>query len=113
MSTTTIRLPDELKARVASAAEAAGLTTHGFILRAIEAQTAAAEEQAEFERLAEKRWREFERTRTAIPLEDAARHLRDLAAGGKDVLRPQVRRIEPGLPVGRRAPPASRTRRSR
>ena len=30
--TTTIRLPDELKARIASAAERAGKTTHSFII---------------------------------------------------------------------------------
>ena len=35
MSTTTIRLPDELKMRVADAAERAGMTPHGFILEAI------------------------------------------------------------------------------
>lgn len=35
MGTTTIRLPDALKARVAKAAEAAGTTAHNFILEAI------------------------------------------------------------------------------
>ena len=35
MSTTTIRLPRELKERVARAAERAGTTPHGFILEAI------------------------------------------------------------------------------
>ncbi|UYC14309.1 hypothetical protein [Xanthomonas sp. CFBP 8445] len=30
MSTTTIRLPDALKARIAKAAEAAGTTSHNF-----------------------------------------------------------------------------------
>ena len=36
MSTTTIRLEDDLKARVAAAAERAGVTAHAFILDAIE-----------------------------------------------------------------------------
>ncbi|MDE2257829.1 MAG: CopG family transcriptional regulator, partial [Xanthomonadaceae bacterium] len=31
MSTTTIRLPDDLKARIATAAERAGTTSHNFI----------------------------------------------------------------------------------
>lgn len=35
MSTTTIRMPDELKTRVAAAAKRAGTTPHGFILEAI------------------------------------------------------------------------------
>ncbi len=34
MGTTTIRLPDELKARVAAAAKQAGTTSHNFILEA-------------------------------------------------------------------------------
>jgi predicted transcriptional regulator len=39
MSTTTIRLPDELKARVARAAKRAGTTAHGFIVEAIAEKT--------------------------------------------------------------------------
>lgn len=35
MSTTTIRLPEELKVRIARAAEQAGTTAHHFILEAI------------------------------------------------------------------------------
>ena len=35
MTTTTIRLPDELKARIAKAAKQAGTTSHNFILEAI------------------------------------------------------------------------------
>ncbi len=106
MTTTTIRIPDELKLRVAAAAEAAGLTAHGFILRAIETQTAEAEEQAEFERLADERWKQFQSTRLAIPLDEARRYLLDRAAG-KDVPRPKARRIELA------APPAPRARRTR
>ena len=62
MTTTTLRLPEDLKTRVASAADSAGLTAHGFMLRAIEAQTAEAEEQAAFERLASKRWKQYLRS---------------------------------------------------
>lgn len=35
MSTTTIRLPEELKARVAAAADNVGVSSHSFILQAI------------------------------------------------------------------------------
>ena len=41
MSTTTIRLPEELKARVAEAARKAGASTHSFILEAITEKTQA------------------------------------------------------------------------
>jgi predicted transcriptional regulator len=36
MSTTTIRLPEALKARIDAAAERAGQSTHSFIIAAIE-----------------------------------------------------------------------------
>ena len=39
MSTTTIRLPDELKERVAQVAQAAGLSAHAFIVQAIAEKT--------------------------------------------------------------------------
>ncbi|WP_396190587.1 DUF1778 domain-containing protein, partial [Flavobacterium sp.] len=35
VATTTIRLPDDLKARIADAAKQVGTTTHSFILAAI------------------------------------------------------------------------------
>jgi predicted transcriptional regulator len=47
-STTTLKLPDELKLRVAEAAESAGKSPHAFMLEAIEAQTRLAERRREF-----------------------------------------------------------------
>ena len=40
MSTTTIRIPEKLKTRVARAAKQAGTTAHGFMLEAIECSDA-------------------------------------------------------------------------
>ncbi|WP_454829345.1 CopG family ribbon-helix-helix protein [Pseudoxanthomonas wuyuanensis] len=59
MSTTTIRLPEELKARVAKAAERAGTTPHGFMLEAIAARTEAQEHRDEFHSESDRRWRQF------------------------------------------------------
>jgi Ribbon-helix-helix protein, copG family. len=59
MSTTTIRLSEELKARVARAAESAGTTTHGFILEAIAARTEAQEHRDDFHAEADRRWQQF------------------------------------------------------
>lgn len=56
MSTTTIRLPDDLKARVATAAERAGTSTHSFILNAIAETTAEAERRADFHDVANARY---------------------------------------------------------
>jgi len=46
--TTTLKLPDELKDRVAQAASAAGKSPHAFMVEAIELQTQLAERRREF-----------------------------------------------------------------
>jgi predicted DNA-binding protein len=92
MTTTTIRLPDALKSRLARVADAAGLTPHGFILQAIEAQTSEAEAQAAFHRLASKRLRSVGRSDRGVPWEDARQYLLDRAAG-KVVTRPAARKL--------------------
>lgn len=92
MSTTTIRLPEDLKARVAKLADAAGLTAHGFMLRAIEEQTAEAEAQAAMHRAATGRLRTFRRSGEAIPWSEVRQYLADRATG-KDVPRPAARKI--------------------
>jgi len=47
-SSTTLKLPSELKDRVADAAQAAGQSPHAFMVEAIEAQTRLAERRREF-----------------------------------------------------------------
>ena len=54
-STTTIRLPEDPKARVA-AVERAGTTSHNFILQAISEKTAQEELRCEFNDVAENRY---------------------------------------------------------
>jgi predicted transcriptional regulator len=56
MTTTTIRIEDELKARVAAAAERAGKTAHAFMLDAIAQTVEQAERDEAFHRLADERW---------------------------------------------------------
>ncbi len=48
MTTTSLKLPDDLKTRVASAAKNRGITTHAFMLDAIREATTAAEQRAQF-----------------------------------------------------------------
>ena len=55
MPTTTIRLPDDLKTRIAAAAKHAGTTAHGFILEAIIEKAGQAERRAVFVAVAENR----------------------------------------------------------
>lgn len=48
MFTTTLKLPDELKERIAAVATEAGKTPHAFMVEALAAQTALAERRRAF-----------------------------------------------------------------
>jgi len=75
MSTTTIRLPDKLKARVASAAKHAGTTPHAFILEALAERMAQEERRAEFDAEAEARYASIVASCTTIPRKDMRQYL--------------------------------------
>ena len=77
MSTTTIRLPEELKARVAAAAERAGTTAHSFILEAIAEKANQAERRADFHDVAEKRYADLVASGKTIPWEKMRSYLED------------------------------------
>ena len=47
-ATTTLKLPEELKSRIAPLAEAAGKTAHAWMIDALEAQAALAEMREDF-----------------------------------------------------------------
>jgi predicted transcriptional regulator len=93
MSTTIIRLPDELKARVAEAAKQAGTTSHNFILEAIAEKVDLAAQRAAFHALADKRYAEFLESGKSIPWKDARAYFKDQLAG-KTVKRPLARKQE-------------------
>jgi predicted transcriptional regulator len=92
MSTTTIRLPDALKARIARAAEAAGTTTHNFILEAIAEKADQAERRADFHAQAERSWTQFLETGESIPWDQMRRYLTGRIQG-KATPRPVARRF--------------------
>jgi predicted transcriptional regulator len=71
MATTTIRIEDDLRARVAAAAERAGKTTHAFILDAIAETVTQAEQDEAFHRLAEERWANLLETGRTVAWNDA------------------------------------------
>ncbi|WP_295937947.1 ribbon-helix-helix protein, CopG family [uncultured Xanthomonas sp.] len=93
MGTTTIRLPDALKARIAKAAEAAGTTSHNFILEAIAEKTELAERRVDFHAQADQRWAEFLETGETIPWDQARAYFKAMAAG-KPAKRPVARKLE-------------------
>lgn len=75
MSTTTIRLPDDLKGRVTAAAERAGSTTHAFILEAIAEKTSREEQRANMNNEAEARYARIVDSGETIPWQDMRRYL--------------------------------------
>lgn len=77
MSTTTIRLPEDLKARVAAAAERAGTTSHSFIIEAIAEKADLAEHRADFHDVAEKRYAKLVASGKTIPWEKMRRFLEE------------------------------------
>lgn len=92
MSTTTIRLPDDLKARIAAAAKHAGTTAHGFILEAIAEKTEQAERRADFDAVAEARYARIVATGKTIPWQEMRGYL-EAHMAGKVAKRPVARKL--------------------
>ena len=91
MSTTTIRLEEAMKARVAAAAERAGKTAHAFILEAISQTVEQAELHDAFLQLADQRWEKLRTDGQTVAWEEAHDYL--LArAGGAPSSRPKTHR---------------------
>jgi predicted transcriptional regulator len=92
MSTTTIRLPEELKARVTAAAKRAGTTSHNFILEAIAEKADQEERRGEFHDTAERRYAEIVASGKTIPWTEMRRYLENRLAG-KKARRPTARKL--------------------
>ena len=92
MSTTTIRLPEDLKTRVAVAAKRAGMTAHGFILDAIAEKTKQEELSADFDEVAEDRYARIVASGKTIPWQEMRGYLEERLAG-KAVKRPAARKL--------------------
>lgn len=92
MSTTTIRIDRELKARVAAAAQRTGKTAHSFILDAIARTLEEVELEDEFHRIADERWAKMRATGKTVPWEAAKSYLR-ARAQGDGPRRPTARKL--------------------
>ena len=92
MSTTTVRLDDSLKTRVAAAAQRIGKTPHALILDAIEATVQQAEVDADFERVADQRWARLMATGETVFWTDAKCWLEARAQGKAKAARPPTKR---------------------
>ncbi|CAI0693010.1 ribbon-helix-helix domain-containing protein [Serratia quinivorans] len=93
MPTTTIRIPEELKARVAAVAEQAGVTSHSFILQAIAEKTQQEELRRNFEEEAEKRYANIVATGETIPWRDMRSYLESYVAGDTAAAKPSVKKL--------------------
>ncbi len=79
MSTTTIRLDDRLKARVAAAAERVGKTPREFILDATWVAVEQSELADNFHRIANKRWAKILATGETVSWDDMRTYLENRA----------------------------------
>jgi predicted transcriptional regulator len=91
MSTTTIRLSEELKQQVARVAQRAGVSSHNFILQAIAEKANQDQRRAEFEQLADSRFANLLATGESIPWEDMRRYLQE-RMDGKEAALPKARK---------------------
>jgi predicted transcriptional regulator len=91
MSTTTIRLPSDLKARVAAAAKKTGKSTHSFILEAIAEKTYDAERANEFHALSDQRFAAIAASGKTIPWSEMRAYL-EARVAGKKPRRPAARK---------------------
>lgn len=92
MPTTTVRLPQNLKQRIARAAERAGTTAHNFILEALAEKADQEERRAEFLETAERRYAQITSSGKTVPWDEMRKHLERRTAGKKSV-RPKARAI--------------------
>lgn len=92
MTTTTIRLPEDLKARIAAAAERAGTTSHNFILQAIAEKAEQEELRSDFNKVAEERYARIVATGKTIPWQEMRKYLEDRLEG-KRVKRPVAKKL--------------------
>ena len=81
MSTTTIRLPEGLKARVTTAAKRADTTAHSFILEAISEKTERAEYSASFHAEADARLATIAATGKSVSWEQMRGYIEARVAG--------------------------------
>ena len=92
MTTTTIRLPKDLKEKVTRAAERVGKTPHGFILEAIAEKAEHEEQLAAFVENAEQRYVRIVDSGKTIAWSEMRRYL-ERRVSGAQVARPKPRRL--------------------
>ncbi|MBA3903154.1 MAG: hypothetical protein C0522_05695 [Rhodocyclaceae bacterium] len=83
MTTTSLKLPDELKQRASKAAKKQGMTPHAFMVSAIEQAATVAEQRAAFVAEAEAARKSMLKTGKGYDADAVHAYLRDRVAGRK------------------------------
>lgn len=81
MSTTSLKLPDDIKERAVSAAQKLGISPHAFMVSAIDQATTIAEQRAEFVAAARSARDTMIKTGKGYPAEEVHAYLKARAAG--------------------------------
>jgi predicted transcriptional regulator len=97
MSTTSIKLPDALKERLAAVVKKQDRSAHAFMLQAIEKEVERAELQEDFHQVALARMRRFERTGSAVSMKEMDIYVKALVAG-KNPPKPKANKV-PGFSI--------------
>jgi predicted transcriptional regulator len=88
----SLRLPEDVKKRVAKLAKAQDVTPHGFMLDAIREKLEAEEARAAFHADARRRLARMKKRGTGIPAEEVFEYLTQRAEG-KPAVRPKSRKV--------------------
>ncbi len=82
-TSTTLKLPENLKQRVGPLAKSVGKTPHAWMIEAIEVQASLAEKRGDFVADALASEKDVKRSGKAYRLEDVRSYMRNLAQGRK------------------------------
>lgn len=93
MATTTIRLPEDLKKRVARAADTTGTTAHAFILEAIAEYVSDKERQTDFFLTAEERYAKLTDSGKTIAWPEMKQYLQARKTD-KKAAKPRARKLD-------------------
>ncbi len=92
--TTTLKLPEDLKHRIAHLAEIAGKTPHAFMVEALEAETQRSELRRDFISAALKAEQEVAKYGEVYAMDAVHKYFSDKLAG-KSASKPKVSRLAP------------------
>lgn len=80
---TTLKVPDDLRARLAAQAEAAGKSAHAYMLEALREKADREDRRREYLAAGAEALDEYERTGIAYAMEDVEQYILGVAAGKK------------------------------